>query len=97
MKKQNLTTGKRLKAQLESETEYNKFKVAVDIYLKDHLVISPELFCFFRMQTDGNFCHNEFTGKKVNLGKGEELQIPCPIYLTREEKYFNKLKDTLFS
>ena len=104
MKKQNLTIGKRLKVQLEPEDEYDKITVAVDKCgaMVGHL--SKGTFGDFSTTTllflntsDGNYCHNEVIGKKVNLDKEEELQIPCTIHFTGEKKYFNKLKVNLFS
>ena len=47
---------------------------------------------FFLRASDGNCCHVEVTGKRVNLGDGERLQIPCTLHFTGEVKYVNKLK-----
>ena len=35
------------------------------------------------------------TGKRVNLGDGKGLQIPCTLHFTGEVQYINKLKDIL--
>lgn len=36
--------------------------------------------------SDGNCCHVEFRGEKVNLGNGKGLQIPCKRNFTEEVK-----------
>ena len=35
------------------------------------------------------------TGKRVNFGDGQVLQIPCTILFQREEKYIEVLKKTV--
>ena len=102
MKKWNQIIGE--KARLEPENEYDKFVVAVEKCgaMVEHLTkgktgrISKKV-SFFLRASDGNCCHVEVTGQRVNLNDGEGLQIPCTLHSIGEAKYINKLKDMLSS
>ena len=47
---------------------------------------------FFLCLSNKNLCKVEVTGKKVNLGHEEGLQILCKLYLTGDTRYIDKLK-----
>ena len=40
----------------------------------------------------GNTCQVEVRGKRVNLGDGQGLQVPCTFQFSGEEKYIEILK-----
>ena len=50
---------------------------------------------YFLRASNENCCRVEVTGKRVNLGDGEGLQIPCILHFSGETKFFSKLKDIL--
>ena len=50
---------------------------------------------FFLRVSNLHYCRVEVTGKRVNLGDGQGLQIPCTLHFTGEAKYIDKLKDIL--
>ena len=50
---------------------------------------------YFLRPSNENCCRVEVTGKGVNLGDGEGLQILCILHFSREAKFVSKLKDIL--
>ena len=48
---------------------------------------------YFLRASNENYCRVEVTGKRVNLGDGEGLQIPCILHFSGEAKFVSKLKD----
>ena len=50
---------------------------------------------YFLRASNENCCRIEVTGKRVNLGSGEGLQIPCILHFSGEAKFVGKLKDIL--
>ena len=50
---------------------------------------------YFLRASHENCCRAEVTGKRVNLGNGEGLQIPCILHFSGEAKFISKLKDVL--
>lgn len=88
--------GGSLQTRPEPENEIDKYAVAVT---KDEKVVghlkkgktgryAKTIFYFLR----ANPMNIAVTGKRVNLGDGEGLQIPCTISFQGEEKYLEILK-----
>ena len=50
---------------------------------------------YFLRTSNEDCCRVEVTGKRVNLGDGEGLQIPCILYFSGEAKFVSKLKHIL--
>ena len=50
---------------------------------------------YFLRASNENCCRVEVTGKRVNLGAEEGLQIPCILHFSGEAKFVSKLKDIL--
>lgn len=96
------TIGEVLKARLEPENEFDKFAVAVE---KSGAVVGhlakgksgrfAKTISFFLRANHENSCSVEVKGKRVNLGDGEGLQIPCTLHFTGETRYIDKLRDIL--
>lgn len=96
--------GESLQTRPEPENEIDKYAVAVT---KDDKVIghlkkgktgryAKTIFYFLRSKST-NAANISDTGKRVNLGDGEGLQIPCTITFEGEEKYLDILKRELNS
>ena len=50
---------------------------------------------FYFLRTNSmNTASITVTGKRVNFGDGQGLQIPCTTFLKREEKYIEVLKNS---
>ena len=47
---------------------------------------------YFLRASNENCCRVEVKGKRVNLGDGEGLQIPCILHFSGEAKFVSKLK-----
>ena len=63
----------------------------LDIYQKEKIVHFAKTISFIFRKSDEISCKVEVTGKRVTFGDGEELQITCKLYFTRDEKYIDKL------
>ena len=94
--------GEILKAQPEPENEYDKYAVAVercgDVVgrpSKGRSARFAKTISYFLRASNENCCRVEVMGKKVNLGDGEGLQIPCILHFSGEAKFVSKLKDIL--
>ena len=94
--------GERFKAQREPENKYDKFAVAVESSGKvvGHLSKGKsgrfaKTISFFLRADDTHNCHIKVTGKRVNLGDGQGLQIPCTLIFTGQGKYIEKLEEVL--
>ena len=94
--------GKFLKARPEPENEYDKYAVAVErcgnvvAHLsKGKCAHFAKTVLYFLRASNENCCRVEVTGKRVNLGDGEGLQIPCILYFSEKAKFVSKLKDML--
>ena len=91
-----------LKAQPEPVNEYGKYAVAVERYgyvaghlSKERSARFANTVSYFLRASNENCCRVEVTGKRVNLGNGEGLQIPCILHFSGEAKFVSKLKDIL--
>ena len=51
--------------------------------------------CYFLRANLMNIISITVTGKRVNVGDGQGLQIPCTIFFKGEEKYIAVLKEQL--
>ena len=58
----------------------------LDIYQKVKLVGSQKTILFSLRGNNENSCKVEVTGKRVNPGDGEGLQIPCKLHFTEDAK-----------
>ena len=94
--------GEIVKPQPESENEYDKYAVAVERYgdvvghlSKGRSARFTKTVSYFLRASNENCCRVEVTGKRVNLGDGEGLQIPCILHFSGEAKFVSKLKDIL--
>ena len=67
----------------------------LDIFLKESLQRLAKTVLYFLGTSNENCCRVELTGKRVNLGDGEGLQIPFIIQFFREAKFVSKLQDIL--
>ena len=94
--------GENLSTRPEPESKNDKYAVAVT---KDARVIgqlkkgntvryAKTVFYFLRANPMSTCCII-VTGKRVNFGDGQVLQIPCTILFQREEKYIEVLKKTV--
>ena len=51
---------------------------------------------FYFLRADKySICEVEITGKPVNLGNGEGMQVPCKCKLTERDKFENILQNSL--
>ena len=50
---------------------------------------------FFLRASNDNSCKVEVTGKRVNLGDGQGLQIPCKLHFIGNVNLIDKLKEIL--
>ena len=51
---------------------------------------------FYFLRADKySICEVEITGKPINLGDGEGMQVPCKLKLTGRSKFVNILQKTL--
>ena len=49
----------------------------------------------FLRASNENCSRVDLRGRRVNLGDGEEVQIPCILHFYGDAKFFSKLKDIL--
>ena len=84
------------------EHKYDKYAVAVkrcgDVVghpSKGKSARFAKTVSYFLRASHENCCRAEVTGKRVNLGNGEGLQIPCILHFSGEAKFISKLKDVL--
>ena len=93
--------GENLSTCPEPENEIDKYVVAVtkDAQVIDNLKrgktgrYAKTVFYFLRTNSV-NTASITVTGKRVNFGDGQGLQIPCTTFLKREEKYIEVLKNS---
>ena len=97
--KWNQKIGEFLKVWLEPENELNKVAVAVkkcDVMVGSLSKGKPGRFgktnSFFLRGSNENSCKVEVTGKRVNFGDEEGLQIPCNLHFSGDVNYLDKLK-----
>ena len=102
MTKWTAKNGEILKARPEPENEYDKYAVAVEKCgdVVGHLskrssARFSKTVSYFPRANNENCCRVELTGKRVNLGDGEGLQIPCILHFSGVAKFVSKLKDIL--
>ena len=102
MRKWTPQNGEIHKARPEPETEYDKYAVAVERcgdvvgnLSKGRSARFTKTVSFFLRASNENCCRVEVTGKRVNLGDGEGLQIPCILHFSGEANFVSKLKDIL--
>ena len=94
--------GEFLESRLEPENEFDKYAVAV---MQNNVVVGhlakrktgrfAKTISVFLRTSDDDSCKLEVTGKRVNLGDGEGLQIPCKLYFTGNVRFTEKLKEIL--
>ena len=89
--------GEILKARPEPENEYDKYAVAVERcgdvvghLSKGRSARFAKTVSYFLRASNENCCRVEVTGKRVNLGDGEGLQIPCILHFSGEAKFVSK-------
>ena len=93
--------GEILKDRPEPENEYDKYAVAAERCgdVVGHLSMWYARFAktvsYFLRASNENCCRVEVMGKRVNLGDGEGLQIPCILHFSGEPKFVSKLKGIL--
>ena len=94
--------GEILKARPEPENEYDKYAVAVERcgdvvghLSKGRSACLTKTVSYFLCASNDNCCRVEVTGKRVNSGDGEGLQIPCILHFSGKAKFVSKLKDIL--
>ena len=97
MMKRNPTLGEFLKSRLEPEYEFGKFAIAVkkcDVAVghssKGKTGRFAKTISFFLRGSHENSSKVEVTGKIVNLGDEEGLQIPFKLHFTVDAKYIDK-------
>ena len=93
-------SGEILKARPEPENEYDKYAVAIERcgdvvghLSKGKSACFTKTVSYFLRPSNENCCWVELTGKRVNLGDGEGLQIPCILHFSGGAKFVVKLKD----
>ena len=93
--------GEIFKAQPEPENKYGNYAVAVERYdvvghlSKGRSARSAKTVSYFLRASNENCCRVEVTGKIVNLGNEEGLQISCILHFSGEAKFVSKLKNIL--
>ena len=80
-----------LKTQLEPENEYDKYAVAVERcgdvvghLSKGRSAHFSKTVSYYLRASNESCCRVEVTGKRVNLGDGEGLQILCILHFSGE-------------
>ena len=84
-----------LKARPEPGNEYDKYAVAVEGCSDVVGHLSKGRSARFAKTISYFLRATEVTGKSVNLGNAEGLQIPCILHFSGETKFIMKLKDIL--
>ena len=77
-----------------TQSQLKDVVMLLDIFLKEGAVL-PKTVSNFLRASNGNCYRVELTGKRVNLGDAEGLQIPCILHFSGEAKFVSKLKDIL--
>ena len=95
--------GEFLETRCEPENELDKYAVAV---IKNSVVVRhlakgktgrfARTISFFLRVSNDNSCKVEVTGKRVNLGDGHGLQIPCNLSFTRNFTAIDAMKMCLY-
>ena len=97
MMKWTAKNGEILKARPEPENEYDKYAVAVERCGNVTGLLSAHFaktVSYFLCASNENG-YRVVTNKRVNLGNGEGLQIPCILHFSGAAKCVSKLKDIL--
>ena len=94
--------GEFLETRLEPENEFDKYAVAVT---QNNIVVGhlakrktgrfAKTISFFLRASNDNSCKVEVTGKRVNLGDGQGLQIPCKLHFNGNVNFIDKLNESL--
>ena len=87
--------GEILKARPEPENEYERCGDVVGHLSKGRSARFAKTISYFLRSSNENCCRVEVTGKRVNFGDGEGLQIPCILHFSGEAKFVSKLKGIL--
>ena len=94
-----LILGQNLSTPLKPENEIDKYAVAVtkDARVIEHLKKGntgryAKTVFYFPRTNPINTANTTVTGKRINFGDGEGLQILCSILFKREEKYIEVFK-----
>ena len=94
--------GEILIARPEPGNEYDKYAVAVERcgdmvghLSKGRSALFAKTVSYFLRASNENCCRVEVTCKRVKLGDGEGLQIPCILHFSGAAKFVSKLKDIL--
>ena len=94
--------GENLSTRPESESEIDKYAVAVtkDAQVIGHLKKGKtgqyaKTIFYFLWANLMNTARIPVTGKRVNFGDGQGLQIPCTILFKRDDKYIEVLEKQL--
>ena len=91
--------GETLSTEREPGNPKDKYAVCVkkNACIVEHLPLGKTgnfvkiMFYFLRADK----CEFEITGKPVNLGDGEGIQVPCKLKLTGRSKFVNTLQNSL--
>ena len=91
-----------LKARPEPRNEYDKYVLQIERcgdvvghLSKGRSVRFVKTVSYFLRASNENCYRVEATGKRVNLGDGEGLEIPCILHISGEAKFVSKLKNIL--
>ena len=94
--------GEILKVRTQPEKEYEKYAVAVETcgdvvghLSKGRSARFAKTISYFLPASNEGCYRVEVTGKRVNSGDGEGLQIPYILHFSGEAKFVSKLKDIL--
>ena len=86
----------------ETKNKYDKYAVAVErcgdvvgCLSKRRSARFAKTVSYFPRARNENCVRVKVTGKKVTIGNGEGLQIPCILHFSGEAKFFSKLKNIL--
>ena len=89
-------TGKTLSTEREPGNPKDKYTVCVkkNECIVGHLLLAKtgnfaKTILYFLRADKYRICEVEFTGKPVNLGDGEGMQVPCRLKLTGRSKFVN--------
>ena len=91
-----------LKARPEPRNEYDKYVLQIERcgdvvghLSKGRSVRFVKTVSYFLRASNENCYRVEVTGKRVNLGDGEGLEIPCILHISGEAKFVSILKNIL--
>ena len=94
--------GEFIETRLEPEKQFDKYVVAVT---QNNIVVGhlakgktgrfAKTISFFLRASNDSSCKVEVTGKRVNFGDGQGLQIPCKIHFNGNVNFIDKSKEIL--